>query len=95
MVFTRCSVCGGWGKDLVNSSGKCDYCERGRDLVQSKSGSDPSTQASQQTASSQSIYSSQQIPPSQIHSRASEVYGMQPQLRMYKKRPGCVGSLLS
>eukprot|EP01117_Protostelium_nocturnum_P014242 TRINITY_DN5409_c0_g1_i2.p1 TRINITY_DN5409_c0_g1~~TRINITY_DN5409_c0_g1_i2.p1 ORF type:complete len:175 (-),score=54.07 TRINITY_DN5409_c0_g1_i2:12-536(-) len=26
--FVRCSVCGGWGKDLVKDNGKCNHCTR-------------------------------------------------------------------
>ena len=100
IVFTRCSDCGGWGKDLVNSTGKCDFCERRGVLVQPKSGSDRSQSVHQTTPLSQTIStpvvpSSLANPSSQIHSRASEVYGMQPQLRMYKKRPGFLNLLLS
>ena len=52
--FPRCKHCGGWGKDLVRSSGFCLHCERL--LSQSRS-----TQAQSRSIPTQSTQSTQQV----------------------------------
>ena len=58
--FPRCKHCGGWGKDLVRSSGFCLHCERL--LHQSKS---TSTQQARQAHPTQSTQQIRQAHPTQ------------------------------
>ena len=103
-VFVRCQDCGGWGEGLVGSSGFCGFCERKRGVSgsarvvggQSVGGQSVANQpirsqpATNQPATNQPA--TNQLTHTQhthnVHSHASEILGMQPQLRMYKKRPG-------
>ena len=103
-VFVRCQDCGGWGEGLVGSSGFCGFCERKRGVSgsarvvggQSVGGQSIGSQsvanqpirsqpATNQPATNQLTHTQH---THNVHSHASEILGMQPQLRMYKKRPG-------
>lgn len=97
-VFVRCQECGGWGEGLVGSSGLCGFCERKRGVSGVNGGGQV---VDNQSVANQPIRSQpmrSQPTPNQptytqpthtnVHSHASEILGMQPQLRMYKKRPG-------
>ena len=80
VTFIRCKGCRGWGKDLLLPSGFCEYCSQ-------KQGK---TQARQSAPVHSYQLPQSQTSPSVVASRASEILGMQPKLRMYKKRPGTI-----
>ena len=83
VTFIRCKGCRGWGKDLLLPSGFCAYCSQKQGKIQVR-----------QPAPVHSYQPSQSQPSSSgMSSRASEILGMQPKLRMYKKRPGTLHSL--